>query len=72
MKRFEPCLPRPAKQPPASKGWIHEIKRDGFRIAGSWRDGDDVRLLSRKAAALDAVLMLLAFGASEHFRIRRK
>jgi len=24
--RFEPCLPRPAKQPPAGPGWIHEIK----------------------------------------------
>ena len=47
MRRFEPCLPRPAKQPPAGKGWIHEIKHDGFRIL-AWRDGDEVRLLSRK------------------------
>jgi hypothetical protein len=31
LPRFEPCLPRPAKQPPAGPGWIHEIKHDGFR-----------------------------------------
>jgi hypothetical protein len=30
--RFEPCLPRSAKEPPAGRGWIHEIKHDGFRI----------------------------------------
>jgi bifunctional non-homologous end joining protein LigD len=47
VQRFEPCLPRPAKQPPGSKGWIHEIKHDGFRIM-AWRDVDDVRLLSRR------------------------
>ena len=29
---IEPCLPRPAKEPPAGRGWIHEIKHDGFRI----------------------------------------
>jgi ATP-dependent DNA ligase len=29
---FEPCLPRPAKEPPRGPGWIHEIKHDGFRI----------------------------------------
>jgi ATP-dependent DNA ligase len=30
--RFEPCLPKLAKVPPAGPGWIHEIKHDGFRI----------------------------------------
>jgi ATP-dependent DNA ligase len=29
---IEPCLPRPAKQAPAGRGWLHEIKHDGFRI----------------------------------------
>jgi ATP-dependent DNA ligase len=29
---YEPCLPRPAKEPPAGPGWFHEIKHDGFRI----------------------------------------
>ena len=37
---IEPCLPRPA-----SGGWIHEIKHDGFRILAQ-RDGR-VRLLTR-------------------------
>ena len=32
LKRYEPCLPRPAKAPPAGPGWIHEIKHDGFRL----------------------------------------
>jgi hypothetical protein len=29
---IEPCLPSPAKAPPSGAGWIHEIKRNGFRI----------------------------------------
>jgi bifunctional non-homologous end joining protein LigD len=33
LRPFEPCLPRPAKEPPAGPDWIHEIKHDGFRIA---------------------------------------
>jgi hypothetical protein len=44
---IEPCLPRPAKQPPAGRGWIHEIKHDGFRILAQRADGR-VRLLARK------------------------
>ena len=44
--RFEPCLPRLAKEPPAGPGWIHEIKHDGFRIIAR-RDGERVRLLTR-------------------------
>jgi ATP-dependent DNA ligase len=42
----EPCLPRPAKQPPEGLGWIHEIKHDGFRIR-AWRDSRGVRLYTR-------------------------
>jgi bifunctional non-homologous end joining protein LigD len=44
---IEPCLPRAAKQPPAGRGWIHEIKHDGFRIMAHRADGR-VRLLTRK------------------------
>ena len=44
--RFEPCLPRLAKEPPAGPGWLHEIKHDGFRIIAR-RDGAAVRLLTR-------------------------
>ena len=43
---IEPCLPRPAKEPPLGPGWIHEIKHDGFRIMAR-RDGSRVRLISR-------------------------
>jgi ATP-dependent DNA ligase len=43
---FAPCLPRPAKQPPAGPGWIHEIKHDGFRILAH-RQGRAARLMSR-------------------------
>ena len=32
VRCHEPCLPRPAKEPPAGSSWIHEIKHDGFRI----------------------------------------
>jgi bifunctional non-homologous end joining protein LigD len=46
LPRYEPCLPRPAKQPPAGPGWIHEIKHDGFRIIAH-RSGDRVQLVTR-------------------------
>ena len=44
---IEPCLPRPAKQPPTGGGWIHEIKHEGFRILAQRVDGR-ARLLTRK------------------------
>ena len=43
---FEPCLPRPAKEPPAGPDWIHEIKHDGFRIIAR-RNAAGVRLVTR-------------------------
>ena len=43
---LEPCLPRPAKEPPAGPDWIHEIKHDGFRILAR-RDAKGVRLFTR-------------------------
>jgi bifunctional non-homologous end joining protein LigD len=46
LPRYEPCLPRPAKQPPAGPGWIHEIKHDGFRII-AYRSGGRVQLMTR-------------------------
>jgi bifunctional non-homologous end joining protein LigD len=47
VRRYEPCLPRPAKVPPAGPGWIHEIKHDGFRILAEL-DAGRVRLMTRK------------------------
>ena len=46
LPRFEPCLPRPASEPPAGPGWIHEIKHDGFRILAH-RRGRNIRVSSR-------------------------
>ena len=43
---IEPCLPRPAKEPPCGPDWIHEIKHDGFRILAR-RDERGVRLFTR-------------------------
>jgi bifunctional non-homologous end joining protein LigD len=43
---LQPCLPRPAKGPPAGLGWIHEIKHDGIRILAR-RDAERVRLFTR-------------------------
>ena len=43
---FEPCLPRPTKEPPSGPGWIHEIKHDGFRVLAH-RRGRSVQLLTR-------------------------
>ena len=45
-KAIQPCLPKPAKEPPAGPDWIHEIKHDGFRILAR-RDGNSVRLYTR-------------------------
>jgi ATP-dependent DNA ligase len=46
FKLIEPCLPRPATEPPTGLGWLHEIKHDGFRIMAR-RDSRSVRLLTR-------------------------
>jgi bifunctional non-homologous end joining protein LigD len=44
---IEPCLPTSAKAPPSGPEWIHEIKRDGFRIMAR-RDAAGVHLFTRK------------------------
>jgi bifunctional non-homologous end joining protein LigD len=59
LPRFEPCLPRPAKEPPAGPGWIHEIKHDGFRIIAR-RDPTGVRLITRNGYDLAARFPLAA------------
>jgi bifunctional non-homologous end joining protein LigD len=45
-RSIQPCLPRPATEPPAGQGWLHEIKHDGFRILAR-RDANGVRLFTR-------------------------
>jgi bifunctional non-homologous end joining protein LigD len=43
---IEPCLPKPAKEPPKGPGWIHEIRHDGFRVLAR-HDSNGVRLYTR-------------------------
>ena len=43
---IERCLPSPAKAPPSGRGWLHEIKHDGFRILAR-RNSAGVRLITR-------------------------
>jgi ATP-dependent DNA ligase len=42
-----PSIPTLAAKPPAGADWIHEIKHDGYRLQVR-RDGDDVRLFTRR------------------------
>jgi bifunctional non-homologous end joining protein LigD len=55
----EPCLPRPAKEPPVGPEWIHEIKHDGFRVMAR-REGQGVRLISRNGRDLTYRFPLIA------------
>jgi bifunctional non-homologous end joining protein LigD len=57
--RYEPCLPRLAKEPPAGPGWIHEIKHDGFRILAELNAGG-VTLITRKGFDLASRFPLAA------------
>ena len=41
-----PCLPSKVFRPPSGPLWVHEIKRDGYRMRVE-RDGDRVRLITR-------------------------
>jgi bifunctional non-homologous end joining protein LigD len=41
-----PCLPTKTDKLPSGDLWLHEIKRDGFRVIAR-KDGDHVRLYSR-------------------------
>jgi ATP-dependent DNA ligase len=59
VRRYEPCLPRLAKAPPAGPGWIHEIKHDGFRILAELNAGG-VKLITRKGFDLTHRLPLAA------------
>jgi bifunctional non-homologous end joining protein LigD len=45
---MKPMLATLVKSAPAGDGWLHEIKYDGYRLRLE-RDGDGMRLLSRRA-----------------------
>ncbi|MEM8802986.1 MAG: DNA ligase D [Pseudomonadota bacterium] len=46
-KRWSPQLPSPIDSPPDFKGWVHEIKFDGYRTIIR-KDGDAVKFLTRQ------------------------
>ena len=61
---IEPCLPSPAKAPPAGAGWIHEIKHDGFRILAR-RDSAGVRLITRNGNDFTSRFPFIAMAVSK-------
>ena len=44
---IEPSLPSPTDRAPSGRGWLHEIKHDGYRLQAHLENGR-VRLLSRQ------------------------
>jgi hypothetical protein len=54
---FEPCLPRPAKEPPAGSDWIHEIIQ-------KWRRQHVERLGTGALRRLDCIRDLFELGDS--------
>jgi bifunctional non-homologous end joining protein LigD len=43
----EPCIPTRVSKPPVGPQWVHEIKRDGYRLIAR-KQGDRVRLFTRR------------------------
>ena len=58
-----PAQPIEREVPPSGADWVHEIKYDAFRMLIR-RDGDSVRLYSRKALDWTARLPAIAVGAA--------
>ena len=61
---IDPCLPSPAKRPPAGPGWIHEIKHDGFRIMARLDTGG-VRLITRNGNDLARRFPFIALAVAQ-------
>jgi ATP-dependent DNA ligase len=57
-----PAQPVKRAAPPSGADWVHELKHDGYRIIVR-RDGERVRLFSRKAIDWTARLPAIAEGA---------
>ena len=58
-----PAQPVEREVPPSGANWVHEIKYDGFRMIVR-RDGEHVRLFSRKAIDWTARLPAIAKSAA--------
>jgi ATP-dependent DNA ligase len=63
-----PAQPVLASRPPSGPGWVHEIKRDGYRMIVR-QDGLNVRLYSRNAYDWTERLSAIAAAAE---RIKAK
>ena len=59
-----PAQPMERAASPSGAGWLHEIKHDGYRLIVR-RDGDRVRLYSRKALDWTARLPAIAASAAK-------
>jgi bifunctional non-homologous end joining protein LigD len=46
FKFIPPCLPLLKPEPPRGKGWLHEVKFDGWRVQ-LHKNGDQVRIYSK-------------------------
>ncbi|RTL64637.1 MAG: hypothetical protein EKK41_21125 [Hyphomicrobiales bacterium] len=55
LRFLEPCKPTLASRIPTGPNWTHEPKLDGWRLQ-IIKDGDNVRLLSRRGADYTARL----------------
>ena len=58
-----PAQPVEREAPPSGADWVHEIKHDGYRMLVR-RDGEHVRLFSRKAIDWTTRLPAIAMGAA--------
>jgi hypothetical protein len=58
-----PAQPVEREAPPAGADWVHEIKHDGYRMIVR-RDGERVRLFSRKAIDWTERLPAIAAAAA--------
>ena len=58
-----PAQPVEREAPPSGADWVHEIKHDGYRMLVR-RDGEHVRLFSRKAIDWTTRLPAIATGAA--------
>jgi ATP-dependent DNA ligase len=65
----EPCISTTARQPHAGPAWLHEIKHDGYRMM-VWRDGERVRLFTRRGYDWSDRYPLIA-GAARQLRATR-
>jgi ATP-dependent DNA ligase len=70
-----PCLPTAARIPPPGRGWLHEIKHDGYRLMARlecrWtrlfsRRGHDRAVSAHPSGARSAAREISESGARAH------